>query len=74
MFKLVFLKKYIREILLCILWLIGWGFVTWALSDLFGIWIAKLSIGLLLLGLVGYRFIFRIFLDGLYVLSLKKEE
>ncbi len=72
--KLIFVKKHIKEILLCFAWLSGWGLVTWTLSDLFGNWVFKLSGGLLLLGLVGYRFIFKILIDGLYVLSLKDEE
>jgi len=71
---LKFIKEYIKEILLCLAWLIGWGLTAWSLSDLFGIWILKISIGLLLLGLVGYRFIFKILLDGLYVLSIQDKE
>ncbi|PRX19222.1 hypothetical protein BX659_1393 [Orenia metallireducens] len=68
------IKKYIKEIWLCLAWISGWIFVTWSLVDLFGNWIWKLSGGLLLLGLVGYRFIFKIVLDGLYVLSLEDKE
>jgi len=67
-------KKYIKEILLCLAWLIGWGLTTCTFADLYGDWIWKLSGGLFLLGLVGYRFIFKILLDGLYVLSLDDKE
>ncbi|OCL26224.1 hypothetical protein U472_09435 [Orenia metallireducens] len=67
-------KKYIKEILLCLAWLIGWGLTTLAFVDLYGFWIWKLSCGLLLLGVVGYRFIFKIMVDRLYMLSLEEKE
>ncbi|WP_018248952.1 hypothetical protein [Orenia marismortui] len=51
----------------------GWIFITWSVVDLFGEWIWKLGCGLLL-GLVGYRFIFEIMLDGLYILSIEDKE
>ena len=70
----MFIKKHIKEIFLSLAWISGWGLVTWALSDLFGKWIVKVSGGLLLLGLVGYRFIFKIFTEGIYTLLIEEKE
>ncbi|WP_408955814.1 hypothetical protein [Natroniella sp. ANB-PHB2] len=66
--------KYFREVLLCLALIVGWGLVTWALADLFGVWVIKLSVGGLLLGLVGYKFILKVFSYGVYSLMVEEED
>ncbi|WP_027340217.1 hypothetical protein [Halonatronum saccharophilum] len=71
---MIIILKYFREVLLCLAWMLGWGLVTWALVDLFGSWVVKFSVGVLLLGLVGYGFILKVFSYGIYALLIDEEK
>ena len=64
-----------REVTTIVIALVGWFSITWALSDLFRfdvVW--KVSIGLLCLSLVGFKFLWQICSQGLYVLSRDEHE
>lgn len=55
--------------------LCGWGLLTWGLAGWSGVvWIWPLSGGLLLLGLAGYRLVWQVLMDGLYLLRLEAQE
>ena len=55
-------------------WLLGWTLVTFGLSSLLTWEVWPLSVGALLLGLVGYRFMAEILWYGLYTLNQEPEE
>ena len=58
-----------KEILLVLAFITGWSLFTHGIGILAGEWFYYLSYGILLLGLVGFKFIIKIFIDGLYILS-----
>ena len=68
---LIKIKRYYKEILLTIGFLIGWILFTHGIALMLGESIYYLSFGGLLLSLCGYKFIFKVFIDGIYVLSQK---
>ena len=68
---LIKIKRYYKEILLTIGFLTGWILFTHGIALLLGNSIYYLSFGGLLLSLCGYKFIFKVFIDGIYVLSQK---
>lgn len=53
---------------------VGWAFLTWAATDVFGSTAWKAGAGLLLLGGVGFGFLGEIARDGLYVLTILSED
>ena len=63
------IKRYYKEILLILAFVTGWILFTHGIGILAGEWFYYLSYGILLLGLVGFKFICKIFVDGLYTLS-----
>ena len=58
-----------RQLLVLVSAVVGWTLVTWGLVDLLGWWVAKVSSGVVVLGLVGYRLLWRIASKGLYWLA-----
>lgn len=63
------------EILTALAALCGWGLFTWGLAGWSGVvWIWPLSGGLLLLGLAGYRLVWQVLWDGLYLLRLESQQ
>ena len=52
--------------------LAGWLLVTWGAAELTTCWLWPISMGILLLGLAGWKFVFGMLADGLYVLSRKE--
>ena len=68
---LIKIKRYYKEILLTIGFLTGWILFTHGIALILGNSIYYLSFGGLLLSLCGYKFIFKVFIDGIYVLSQK---
>ena len=68
---LIKIKRWYKEILLIIGFLTGWILFTHGIAIILGNSIYYLSFGGLLLSLCGYKFIFKVFIDGIYVLSQK---
>ena len=68
---LIKIKRWYKEILLTIGFLTGWTLFTHGIALILGNSIYYLSFGGLLLSLCGYKFIFKVFIDGIYVLSQK---
>ena len=68
---LIKIKRYYKEILLTIGFLTGWILFTHGIALILGNSIYYLSFGGLLLSLCGYKFIFKVFIDGIYALSQK---
>lgn len=66
--------KYWAEATTALGWLIGWVLVTTGIAELTTRWVYPLSAGLLVLGLVGYRLIAHILLDGLYTLITEGDD
>lgn len=63
------LRRYAGEILVSLGALAGWGLLTWGAVDLTAPVAWKLSAGLLLLSLCGWRFLGVLASQGLYTLS-----
>ena len=62
--------KVRAELLTCLTALAGWTLLTWGIQEVIGsAWVWRVSLGLLLLGLVGFKFLWHILTRGLYLLT-----
>lgn len=68
------LQNYWKELLLILAFFIGITLILWGISDITGKIIFKFGYGIILLGLCGYKFIFKVFADGIYTLSQEEEQ
>lgn len=71
--QLAWYRRFFTEILTAVAALVGWLLVTWGLAELLIVWVWPISLGALLLGLAGWRFVWQLLVDGLYVLSKPDE-
>ncbi len=60
------LRKYLGEGAVVVALVSGWALLTWGLDELLGPVVWKVSGGVFLLSLCGWRLLLRIFGDGLY--------
>lgn len=63
------------EVLTIVAALLGWGLFTWGIAEWSQVvWVWPISTGILLLGLVGFRLIWQVLMDGVYLLSQHSDE
>ena len=68
------IKRYYKEILLVIVFIVGHFLLTWGIADMFGDTIWKLSYGLLFVGIGGFKYIFKFLVNGFYTMSEKSNQ
>ena len=68
------IKNAGAEVLTGLSILMGWALLTYTAASLVSMWAYPVSVGLLLLGLAGFRLIATILWEGLYSLSRDDEE
>lgn len=71
--KSAWYRRFMAEILTAVVAVAGWLLVTWGLAELLTVWVWPISLGALLLGLTGWRFVWRLLVDGFYVLTKRED-